>query len=104
MSPTQTASPTPLRDVVRAVEIVVRVLPFVVSLRRDSRRWLRWGRPQPRSKAFHELRARRLVREIATLGPAFVKLAQIFASRADLVPEPYLASLAVLTDRVPAVP
>ena len=104
MSPTQTPSPTPLRDFVRAVEIVVRVLPFVVSLRRDSRRWLRWGGPQPRSRAFHELRARRLVREIATLGPAFVKLAQIFASRADLVPEPYLASLAVLTDRVPAVP
>ncbi len=95
---------TPWRDLARALEIVVRVLPFAVSLRRDSRRWLRWGGPQPRSTAFHEQRARRLVREIATLGPAFVKLAQIFASRADLVPEPYLASLVVLTDRVPAVP
>lgn len=41
---------------------------------------------------------------VATLGPTFVKLAQIFASRADLIPEPYLRALATLTDRVPAVP
>jgi predicted unusual protein kinase regulating ubiquinone biosynthesis (AarF/ABC1/UbiB family) len=45
-----------------------------------------------------------MVRDIAALGPAFVKLAQIFATRADLVPEPYLAALGTLTDRVPPVP
>jgi predicted unusual protein kinase regulating ubiquinone biosynthesis (AarF/ABC1/UbiB family) len=33
-----------------------------------------------------------------------VKLAQIFASRADLIPEPYLHALGTLTDRVPPVP
>jgi predicted unusual protein kinase regulating ubiquinone biosynthesis (AarF/ABC1/UbiB family) len=44
------------------------------------------------------------VHQVATLGPTFVKLAQIFASRADLIPEPYLHALGTLTDRVPPVP
>lgn len=101
--PTPTTWRATLRDAVRLLEIVARVLPFALSLRRDHRRWIRWGGPVPRSAGFHALRAQRLVREIATLGPAFVKLAQIFASRADLVPEPYLACLGTLTDRVPPV-
>ena len=94
---------TQMRDIARTAEIVFRVLPFVISLRRDVRRWIRWGGPRRRSKEFHERRAQRLVNAIASLGPAFVKLAQIFASRADLVPEPYLGRLVLLTDRVPAV-
>jgi predicted unusual protein kinase regulating ubiquinone biosynthesis (AarF/ABC1/UbiB family) len=57
-----------------------------------------------RSYAFHERRARQVVHQVATLGPTFVKLAQIFASRADLIPEPYLQALGTLTDRVPPVP
>lgn len=101
-TPTATWRAT-FRDAVRLLEIVARVLPFALSLRRDHRRWIRWGGPMPRSATFHAVRAQRLVREIAALGPAFVKLAQIFASRADLVPEPYLACLGTLTDRVPPV-
>ncbi len=92
-----------LRDSLRLAEIVGRLLPFAVSLRRDHQRWLRWGTPMTRTTTFHRQRAQRMVHAIATLGPAFVKLAQIFASRADLVPEPYLASLASLTDQVPPV-
>ena len=41
---------------------------------------------------------------LASLGPTFVKLAQVFASRPDVVPEPYLSALGTLTDRVPGVP
>jgi len=33
-----------------------------------------------------------------------VKLAQVFASRPDVVPEPYLCALGTLTDDVPSVP
>jgi predicted unusual protein kinase regulating ubiquinone biosynthesis (AarF/ABC1/UbiB family) len=33
-----------------------------------------------------------------------VKLAQVFASRPDVVPEPYLSALGTLVDRVPVVP
>jgi predicted unusual protein kinase regulating ubiquinone biosynthesis (AarF/ABC1/UbiB family) len=41
---------------------------------------------------------------LGNLGPAFVKLAQVFAARADLVPEPYLGALGALADQVPSVP
>ena len=41
---------------------------------------------------------------LVSLGPTFVKLAQVFASRPDVVPEPYLSVLGTLVDRVPVVP
>ncbi|MCE2902250.1 MAG: ABC1 kinase family protein [Gemmatimonas sp.] len=94
----------PWPDLPRLAVILWRVVPLVLSFFRDQRRWIRWGAPVPRSAAFHERRARAIVHQIATLGPTFVKLAQIFASRADLIPEPYLGALATLTDRVPPVP
>lgn len=84
--------------------ILARVLPFIVSFRRDMRRWLVIGGPVPRSPAFHARRARALVSTIAALGPSFVKIAQIFAGRADLLPEPYLSEVGTLTDQVPPVP
>ncbi len=57
-----------------------------------------------RPAAFHEARAERLVATIAELGPSFVKLAQVFSARADLIPEPYVSVLSSLTDQVPPVP
>jgi predicted unusual protein kinase regulating ubiquinone biosynthesis (AarF/ABC1/UbiB family) len=96
--------PLEARDWRRAATILRRAVPFALSLRRDVRRWLWWGAPARRSQRFHADRAARLVVDIAALGPAFVKLAQIFAARADLVPEPYLARLATLTDQVPPEP
>lgn len=84
--------------------IFARVLPFIVSFRRDVRRWIFFGAPLQRTPAFHERRARRLVSTIAALGPSFVKIGQIFAGRADLLPEPYLGAVSTLTDKVPPVP
>jgi len=92
------------RDFPRVFSILARVLPTIVSFRRDVKRWVYWGAPALRDAAFHQRRATRLVRDIAALGPAFVKLAQIFAARADLVREPYLTALGSLTDQVPPVP
>jgi predicted unusual protein kinase regulating ubiquinone biosynthesis (AarF/ABC1/UbiB family) len=86
------------------LRVIAAVLPFAISLRRDQKRWLLWGAPARRSEAFHIDRARRLVTRIVRLGPTFVKLSQVFASRADLIPEPYLSQLGTLTDQVPAVP
>ncbi|MGV3711218.1 MAG: ABC1 kinase family protein [Gemmatimonas sp.] len=97
-------APNAWRDALRMAEIVARIAPLAISFRRDFRRWLKWGTPVARSPQFHERRAQQIVHSIATLGPAFVKLAQIFATRADLVPEPYLSALGTLTDRVPTVP
>lgn len=92
------------RDSKRLIVIIARVAPVVISFRRDFRRYLKWGAPVPRTAEFHVRRANKIVHSIASLGPAFVKLAQIFATRADLVPEPYLSALGTLTDRVPTVP
>jgi predicted unusual protein kinase regulating ubiquinone biosynthesis (AarF/ABC1/UbiB family) len=92
------------RDWWRAAQVLWHVVPLGVSFRRDVRRWVWWGAPAVRRAEFHERRVRRLVDHIAALGPATVKLAQIFAARADLVPEPYVGTLASLTDQVPPVP
>lgn len=86
------------------LRIVLALGPFVISLLRDQRSWLWWGGPIRRTPAFHLARAEALVATLARLGPTFVKLAQVFASRADLIPEPYLTVLGRLTDQVPTVP
>jgi predicted unusual protein kinase regulating ubiquinone biosynthesis (AarF/ABC1/UbiB family) len=91
------------RDLWRVVVVLARLLPLAASFRRDSRRWLHWGAPVSRTPDFHRARARLIVRQLAALGPSFVKIAQIFASRSDLIAEPYLSELATLTDQVPPV-
>ena len=88
----------------RVVVIVRHILPFILSFLRDRRRWIIAGRPVERTDAFHRTRAEGLVAAIGTLGPTFVKLAQVFAGRADLFPEPYVRALSTLTDQVPPVP
>lgn len=88
----------------RALIIVWHLGPLVISFIRDWRRWVWWGAGVARTRAFHEQRARRLVDVLATLGPSFVKMAQVFASRSDLIPEPYIGALSTLTDQVPPVP
>jgi predicted unusual protein kinase regulating ubiquinone biosynthesis (AarF/ABC1/UbiB family) len=88
----------------RTLYLLVRLLPFALSFARDRRRFLFWGAPPARSDAFHLRRAQALARAIPRLGPTFVKIGQVFSARPDVVPEPYLGSLAALTDRVPFVP
>lgn len=88
----------------RTLIILCRLLPLGVSFRRDFRRWIIFGAPLERNAGFHERRAAALVGTLVSLGPTFVKLAQIFASRPDVVPEPYLGTLGTLVDRVPVVP
>ena len=87
----------------RVLVIVRHILPFVMSFLRDRRRWIIAGAPLARSDEFHRRRAEGLVAAIGTLGPTFVKLAQVFAGRADLFPEAYVRALSTLTDQVPPV-
>jgi predicted unusual protein kinase regulating ubiquinone biosynthesis (AarF/ABC1/UbiB family) len=89
---------------VRAVVIFGRLLPFVLAFMWDRRRFLVLGRPRRRDAERHRLRAERLTRTLAELGPTFIKLAQVFAARADILPEPYLSAIATLTDQVPPLP
>jgi predicted unusual protein kinase regulating ubiquinone biosynthesis (AarF/ABC1/UbiB family) len=89
---------------VRAFVIFGRLLPFVLAFMWDRRRFLVLGRPRPRDPERHRLRAERLTSTLAELGPTFIKLAQVFAARADILPEPYLSAIATLTDQVPPLP
>jgi predicted unusual protein kinase regulating ubiquinone biosynthesis (AarF/ABC1/UbiB family) len=85
----------------RAIVVFLKLLPFVVAFLRDRRRFIVFGGRARRTEAQHERRALRLTATLAGLGPAFIKLAQVFGSRADILPEPYLGAMATLTDRVP---
>ncbi len=89
--------------VLRAWTVLRRLSPFVFSFLRDRRRWILFGRPARRTRPVHERRAERLTRAIADLGPTFIKLAQVFSARADILPEPYLSAIGQLQDRVPPV-
>ena len=58
----------PWRDLPRLGAILWRLVPLVTSFTRDRRRWIRWGGPAVRTRAFHERRARRMVHDLAVLG------------------------------------
>src|SRR6476661_7077155 len=88
----------------RLVIILYRLLPLAIAFWRDYRRWLFFGAPASRTQADHERRAQRLVTQLAALGPTFVKMAQLFAGRADILPPVYARALTTLTDQVPMVP
>jgi predicted unusual protein kinase regulating ubiquinone biosynthesis (AarF/ABC1/UbiB family) len=88
----------------RVLVVFTRLFPFVIAFLRDRRRFIVFGRPQRRDDERHRRRAVRLTRTLADLGPAFIKLAQVFAARADILPEPYLSSIGTLTDQVPPLP
>lgn len=84
--------------------MLTRLGPFVVAFLRDRRAWILFGRPVSRTVEHHQRRAERLTAGLAGLGPTFVKLAQLFSSRADILPEPYLSEIGKLQDQVPPDP
>jgi predicted unusual protein kinase regulating ubiquinone biosynthesis (AarF/ABC1/UbiB family) len=86
---------------VRFLVVTVRLFPFLLAFMLDRRRFLVFGRPGRRTPEQHRRRADRLVTALAGLGPTFIKLAQVFGTRADILPEPYLGAIATLADRVP---
>ncbi len=88
----------------RALVIFRHLAPLILSFLRDRKRWLVAGKPLDRTSAFHQERAERMVSAVAALGPSFVKLGQVFSSRSDLLPEPYVSVISTLTDQVPPVP
>lgn len=85
----------------RAAVIFARLTPFLIAFVRDRRRWIVFGRGARRTPEDHRRRAQRLTATIASLGPTFIKLAQVFSARADILPEPYLTEIGRLQDRVP---
>ena len=93
-----------VKRLTRTLSVFLRLLPFVVAFWRDKRRWFLFGKGASRSAEHHRKRAERLASRIASLGPTFIKLAQLFSARADILPEPYLSTISRLQDRVPPDP
>ncbi len=92
-----------MRRTLRGARIFAKLTPFVISFLRDRRRFILLGRPATRRPGHHEQRAERLSASVAALGPTFIKLAQVFSARADLLPPPYLAAIGTLQDQVPPI-
>ena len=90
--------------ILRIFVVWYRLAPFLLAFLRDRRRWILVGPPRFLSDEVHRRRARKLTARIASLGPSFIKLAQVFGIRADIVPLIYLEELAQLHDRVPPFP
>jgi predicted unusual protein kinase regulating ubiquinone biosynthesis (AarF/ABC1/UbiB family) len=93
-----------VKRLARTTSIVARLSPIFVAFLRDRKRLVIIGRPASRTTEHHERRAKRLVATLAGLGPTFIKLAQLFGSRADILPEPYLSAIGTLQDHVPPHP
>src|SRR5687767_13751970 len=85
----------------RTFAIVRGLLPFVIAFVRDRRRYLFFGGGRRVSPEQQLRRAQRLTNTIAHLGPTFVKLAQVFSARADILPDPYLTEIGRLQDQMP---
>src|SRR5215467_5271980 len=90
--------------ILRIIVVWYRLAPFVITFLRDRRRWIVAGPPRFVSDDVERERARKLTARIASLGPSFIKLAQVFAIRADIIPQIYVEELSRLHDQVPPFP
>lgn len=88
--------------VLRTVQVLVRLVPSLIALRRDRRRWIRKDRKTDPEKFRNN--AKRALDTFISLGPVYIKLGQWLSSRADILPHPYLEELSKLQDSVPAAP
>jgi predicted unusual protein kinase regulating ubiquinone biosynthesis (AarF/ABC1/UbiB family) len=84
-------------------KVMLKLLPVVISLRRDRREWVKKeGKNVDEEK--YRRHARKALKIFIDLGPSYIKLGQWLSTRADVLPQPYLEVLAKLQDDVPPAP
>lgn len=87
----------------RFVDIWSFVFRLMTTLWRDGKDWSYVGGPTEEKKAQRRRAIAIWIREtFLELGPTFIKLGQLFSTRADLFPAEYVEELSKLQDRVPA--
>lgn len=87
----------------RAVDIWAFVLTWLSWLWVDKKPWSYWGGYSEEKKLARRRSQAIWVREnLLSLGPTFIKVGQLFSTRADLFPKEYVEELSKLQDRVPA--
>jgi predicted unusual protein kinase regulating ubiquinone biosynthesis (AarF/ABC1/UbiB family) len=88
----------------RNLYIFFKVFPFIFFILVTQKRLVIFGKRRTLSDKYHLKAAKWLTRLIASLGPTFIKLAQVISTRADFLPQHYLTELSTLQDEVPPVP
>jgi len=88
---------------IHVAKVMLKLLPVVISLRRDRREWVkREGKNVDEEK--YRRHARKALKTFIDLGPSYIKLGQWLSTRVDILPQPYLEVLAKLQDDVPPAP
>lgn len=85
----------------RTVQVLLKLLPSIIALRKDRRKWVRQEGKNIDEEIYRK-NARRVLNTFISLGPVYIKLGQWLSSRADILPQPYMEELAKLQDNVPA--
>jgi predicted unusual protein kinase regulating ubiquinone biosynthesis (AarF/ABC1/UbiB family) len=88
---------------IRTIQILIKLLPSILALRSDRKKWIHQEKTEIDSEQFRK-NARKVLNTFISLGPVYIKLGQWLSSRADILPQPYLEELAKLQDSVPAAP
>ncbi|OKH18774.1 ABC1 kinase family protein [[Limnothrix rosea] IAM M-220] len=87
----------------RRFDIWVFVLTLIFKLIRNSKKWTyRGGFTEEKLRDRQKIQARWIKESFLELGPTFIKVGQLFSTRADLFPAEYVEELSKLQDRVPA--
>ena len=88
---------------VRTIQVLFKLLPSILALRKDRKKWINQEKNQINSEQFRK-NARKVLNTFISLGPVYIKLGQWLSSRADILPQPYLEELSKLQDSVPSAP
>ena len=87
----------------RFFDIWAFVLLWLASLWLDSKDWSYWkGVTEEKKVARRRFQAIWVRETLLDLGPTFIKVGQLFSTRADLFPTEYVEELSKLQDKVPA--
>lgn len=87
----------------RFLDIWAFVLQLLLSRWWMGKAWSYWGGMTEAKRAVRRRKQALWIREtLLDLGPTFIKVGQLFSTRADLFPTEYVEELAKLQDRVPA--
>ncbi|HKP85209.1 MAG TPA: AarF/ABC1/UbiB kinase family protein [Blastocatellia bacterium] len=83
----------------RALYVLWTLISFALYVYLDSKGWFSKSREKRDTRLRRQ--ARRLRERLTRLGPTFIKMGQMLATRADLLPLDYIKELSELQDRVP---
>jgi predicted unusual protein kinase regulating ubiquinone biosynthesis (AarF/ABC1/UbiB family) len=89
-----------LHNLARAIRVAWTLFSFALYVYLDSKGW--FGKGEEKRETRLRRQAARLRARLVALGPTFIKMGQMLATRADLLPLEYVDELSALQDSVPA--